>query len=53
MMQAGETVEVTEAMGAALIAVGAATAVDVESVATVEHAVATPIETATAKRKRK
>ena len=53
VMQAGETVEVTEAMGAALIAVGAATAVDVESVAPVEHAVATPIETATAKRKRK
>ncbi|MCB0133942.1 MAG: hypothetical protein KDD75_02385 [Caldilineaceae bacterium] len=53
VMQAGQVVEVTEAMGAALIAVGAATAVDVESVATVEHAVAPPVETATAKRKRK
>ncbi len=53
VMQAGQVVEVTEAMGAALIAVGAAMAVDVESVATVEHAVAPPAETATAKRKRK
>ncbi len=53
VLQAGQVVEVTEAMGAELIAIGAATAVDVESVLAVEHAVAPPAETATAKRKRK
>ncbi|MCB9125568.1 MAG: hypothetical protein H6643_13805 [Caldilineaceae bacterium] len=53
VLQAGQVVEVTEAMGAELIAIGAATAVDVESVPAVEHAVAPPAETATAKRKRK
>ena len=48
VLQAGETVEGSEAMGAALSAVGAAMAVDVESVTAVEHAVAPPTETATA-----
>jgi len=52
VLQAGDTVEVTEAMGAALIAVGAAVTVASEPAA-VEHAVAPPAETATAKRKRK
>lgn len=47
VLQAGETVEVTEAMGAALIAVGAAVIVAGEPAA-VEHAVAPPVETATA-----
>lgn len=45
VLQAGETVEVTEAMGAALIAIGAAVAGEP---AAVEHAVAPPTETATA-----
>ena len=47
VLQAGQTVEVTEAMGAALIAVGAAVTMAGEPAA-VEHAVAPPAETATA-----
>ena len=53
VMQAGQVVEVTEAMGAALIAVGAAVVEDGAPLPGVEHAVAPPAETATAKRKRK
>ena len=53
VLQAGQVVEVTEAMGEALMAVGAAVVVDGEPLPGVEHAVAPPAETATAKRKRK
>lgn len=53
VLQAGQVVEVTEAMGAALMAVGAAVMVDGAPLPGVKHAVAPPAETATAKRKRK
>lgn len=48
VLQAGQVVEVTEAMGEALMAIGAAVVVDGEPLPGVEHAVAPPVETATA-----